>query len=383
MRNERPGDVVAPGRPVSDIPVRRHGCARRARTFAFDRQVSSLRPALASRSAVGIEHVPEGGEHDVDRGRRMSVTVFLPGGCPAAEFGNGEDRVSGLSVDRLGAVRSLAHARWRPAGGEPASAPWRPLPTAPSASSAVLAIAAIAVLAGRRPGDSRSAIPCLARLVVAEHRRRTGGLVDMALSVRSLTERARGQGGRADDFGARPCTGHRTRLSRQEAAEQVNAGFLPADERLRMARELVVCRTADRWNPATEWLADRARSQAAGSLLAVADRRFVRRTAAGTPTSAKGRLTIRWGAAISGWTPDDSGAAVTRGFRPTRDNRRVGVGLRSRHMLPTIFHVTNAMAVRPHSADQRPVDRSTSCRPARGRSAADRRSPVRWLTVAE
>ncbi len=397
---------MAPDRSVSGTSVRRHGrpgrtCVYRAgaadRSSADPRSRAS-RPTLGTRPASGTERAPEEGVHGVGGSRSESVTKFLPRRCRAREFGHGsvaadaECRVCGRPVDPLGT------ARWRPAGGRSAS--WRLTRMGPSVAVTALSVKTITVQAHRR-SLLRSACA-----TTPSRRYRTEGGCDVALSVsRGCWSGSRErQVGRSEGVSGRTRTANRTKLPRREVIAQVEAGFSPVAEWLPMRREFVSCRAVSRRHPAAERVVDLARPQTAGSLVPAGNRGSACRGAVGAPTPKQRRLTIRWPAAITRWTPRDSGSVVARDFlhcsstesvvgraiataRPTRHRRRVQVCARPQSMTATISSVTNVTTWgRPGSADRRApggLRRSTSCGPAWVPSAADWRSPARWRTVAE
>lgn len=397
---------MAPDRSASGASVRRHvrpggTCVYRAgatdRSSADPRSRAS-RPTLGTRPASGTERAPEDGVHGVGRSRSESVTMFLPRRGRGREFGHGsvaadaECRGCGRLVDPLGT------ALRRPAGDRSASASWRLIRMGPSVAVTALSVETITVQAHRR---SLLHSDCV---TTRKLRYRTGG--DVALSVsRECRSRSRErQGGRSEEVSGGTRTANRTKLPRREVTAQVEAGLSPVAEWLPMRREFVSCRAGSRRRPAAERVVDLPRPQTEGSLVPAGTRGSARRGTVGAPTSKERRLTIRWLAAITGWTPRDSGSVVARGFlrcsstesvvgraiataQPTRHRRRVEVCARPQSMTATISSVTNvASGRRPGSADRRARGgsrRSASYGPAGRQSAADWRSPARWRTVAE
>lgn len=140
------------------------------------------------------------------------------------------------------------------------------------------------------------------------------------------------------------------------------------------------------------------RSRATDSLVPAGNRRFVR----GSATRKPRRLTIRWRVTILRWTPDYPDtvvatvvlrrARVEPGVRraiaaaPTRSDRCAEGCPAGLLMAALTFGVTNAASSRRSEfAERRSFGgvRPASCRRGQRRSAADRRSPVRWRAVAE
>lgn len=366
-------------------------------------QGRAARPTLGSSSASRTERVPEEGVHGVGGCRSESVTEFLPLGRLAGDFGRGsvaadaECRQRGRSVDRLGTALWPGRVRWRPGGGS-AAVSWRLTHLGPFADVTASSIEMITVRVGRR-GPLRSA-----RSTGLKRWHRTGPGVDMALSVSQGSRSGGRHVCRSDGFSGRTRTGNRTRWSRREAAARVEPVASPVAEWIPLRRELVPCRKVSPRRTAAESLVDLPRPRSAGSPVPADIRRSVRGGTAETPTSKKRRLTIRWPAAITWWTPLDSGSVVACGFlhrcsaesvarsaivtgQPTRQHRRVEICARPQDMAAATSCVTNATSeCRPRSVDGRVPARSrrsASCRPAWRRSAADWPSPVRWRTVAE
>ncbi len=151
-----------------------------------------------------------------------------------------------------------------------------------------------------------------------------------------------------------------------------------------------------------EWRVHPAPTRATGSLVPAGNCRFFRRNAIRKPTSWQRRLTIRWLVTILRWTPDCPDAVVAgvvlRRARvepvvrreiaagPARSDR-CAEGCPAGPLVAALtFRVTNATSSRRSGyAERRSFGgvRPASCRSAPRRSAADRRSPVRWWAVAE
>ncbi len=144
-----------------------------------------------------------------------------------------------------------------------------------------------------------------------------------------------------------------------------------------------------------------ARIQATGSLVPAENCRFVRGSATRNPAPWRRRLTIRWRVTILRWMPDHSDTVVARGVvrrardepvvrreiaGPARSGRCAEGHSRGPLMAALTFRVMNAIsasrwgfAERPSFGAFDPASRWS----IRRRPTADRRSPVRWRTVAE
>jgi hypothetical protein len=150
-----------------------------------------------------------------------------------------------------------------------------------------------------------------------------------------------------------------------------------------------------------EWRVHPARIRPTGSLVPAGSRRFVRGSATRKPTSWQRRLTIRWRVTILRWRPDYPDTVVARvvlrrarvepvarreiAAGPTRPDR-CAAGCPAGLVAPPTSRVTNATSSRRSGfAERRSFGgvRFASCRKVQRRSAADRRSPVRWRAVAE
>ncbi|NQE66614.1 hypothetical protein NG2371_01062 [Nocardia gamkensis] len=150
-----------------------------------------------------------------------------------------------------------------------------------------------------------------------------------------------------------------------------------------------------------EWRIHPTRIRATDPLVPAGKCRFVGRSATRKPTSWQRRLTIRWRVTILRWTPDYPDTVVARvvlrrarvepvvrreiAAGPTRSDRCAEGSPAGLLVAALTFRVTNATSSRRSEfAERRSFGgvRPASCRSVQRRSAADRRSPVRWRAVA-
>jgi hypothetical protein len=168
---------------------------------------------------------------------------------------------------------------------------------------------------------------------------------------------------------------------------------MPAARRYRIGRRTIMALSARSVG---------SRIRATDSLVPAGNCRFVRGSATRKPASWQRRLTIRWRVTILRWTPDypetvvapvvlrrarvEPGVWLDIAAGSPRSGR-CAEGCRAGLLVAALtFHVTNdTSSRRSEFAERRSFGgvRPASCRRVTRRSAAGRRSPVRWRAGAE